>query len=112
MSRRSGDEVLEEALAHLEIAQTYATGDLSQQIVLDAASLRLAAAIEALSRLESRTRDDLFEPEWKVMWGMRNRIAHGYLLVDERVVRETLVVDLPELVQTIRRARRGIAGGS
>lgn len=109
MTRRSTDEVLEEALAHLQLAAEYATRDLDQQIVLDAASLRLAAGIDALSRLESDTRNDLFGQEWNVMWGMRNRIAHGYLLVDSRIVRQTLAVDLPDLVERIRQTRRDIA---
>lgn len=38
------------------------------------------------------------------MWGMRNRIAHGYLLVDQGTVRETVERDLPEIVGALRRA--------
>lgn len=102
-------KVLEEALSHLQFAVEYATRDLDQQIVLDATSMRLAAGIDALSRLESHTRNDLFGQEWKVMWGMRNRIAHGYLLVDSSIVRQTLAVELPDLVERISQARRDIA---
>lgn len=56
MSRRTAEELLEEALAHLEIAREYAQEDLAHQMVLDAASLRLAAAIETLSRLDEAYR--------------------------------------------------------
>jgi uncharacterized protein with HEPN domain len=106
VSRRSTDELLEEALAHLEIAAAYASGDLDQQMVLDACSLRLAAGIETLSRLDVDVRAEIFPDEWDVMWGMRNRIAHGYLLVDPRIVRQTLSVDLPDLVERLRAARQ------
>ena len=37
------------------------------------------------------------------MWGMRNRIAHGYLLVDPTVIRATLTHDVPTIVRRIRR---------
>lgn len=110
MSRRTTDELLEEALAHLEIAGTYAQGDLEQQMVLDAASLRLAAAIETLSRLDDTMGNELFGAEWRVMWGMRNRIAHGYLGVDLGILQQTLQADLPDLIATLRAARRSLPG--
>lgn len=110
MSRRTTDELLEEALAHLEIAGAYAQGDLEQQMVLDAASLRLAAAIETLSRLDDAMRNELFGAEWRVMWGMRNRIAHGYLGVDLGILQQTLQADLPDLIATLRAARRSLPG--
>lgn len=50
MSRRSTAEVLEEALSNLDLAVEYSRLDLEKQLVLDGASLRLAAGIEALSR--------------------------------------------------------------
>ena len=37
------------------------------------------------------------------MWGMRNRIAHGYLLVNPPIVRQTLKIDIPSLVSRIER---------
>ncbi len=35
------------------------------------------------------------------MWGMRNRIAHGYLLVNPPIVRQTLNIDIPSMVSRI-----------
>lgn len=35
------------------------------------------------------------------MWGMRNRIAHGYLLVDADIVRRTLEHDIPPIMAAI-----------
>ncbi|WP_277870547.1 HepT-like ribonuclease domain-containing protein [Nakamurella antarctica] len=37
------------------------------------------------------------------MWGMRNRIAHCYLLVNSDIVRQTIQIDLPETVRMIER---------
>ncbi|MFZ0530714.1 MAG: HepT-like ribonuclease domain-containing protein [Propionicimonas sp.] len=36
-----------------------------------------------------------------MMGGMRNRIAHGYLLVDAGIVRRTLEHDIPPIVARI-----------
>jgi uncharacterized protein with HEPN domain len=34
---------------------------------------------------------------------MRNRIAHGYLLVDSAIIRQTLHEDIPDILDRIRR---------
>jgi len=36
------------------------------------------------------------------MWSMRNRIAHGYLLVDTALVRQTLDLDIPSIIDRAR----------
>ncbi|GAB2778984.1 hypothetical protein GCM10027020_35550 [Nocardioides salsibiostraticola] len=101
MSRLT-DELLREALVHLELAHAYAdTSDLDQ-LVIDAICMRLSAGIEVLARLDPPVRSDLFGGNWQLMWGMRNRIAHGYLLVDSDIVRQTIEVDLPDIVRVIR----------
>lgn len=112
MTRRSTAELLEEALSNLELAAEHSQLDLEQQVILDGASLRLAAGIEALSRLPPEVRTALFEDRWAVMWGMRNRIAHGYLLIDSEIVRQTLRGDLPVLVREIREALSRNGAGS
>lgn len=53
------------------------------------------------ARLENADRDRLFGADWTVMWGMRNRIAHGYLLVNAEIVRQTVDEDLPGIVGVI-----------
>lgn len=95
---------LRDALAHFEVMQGYAQRDLSDQLVVDAVCMRLSAGIEALAGLGVKRRQEMFGVTWTLMWGMRNRIAHGYLLVDEEIVRRTLQVDIPPIVARIRRA--------
>lgn len=79
----------------------HADGDLGDQLVIDAVCMRLSAGVEALARLDPPTRDRLFGDAWPLMWGMRNRIAHGYLLVDTVIVRRTLQADIPPIMASI-----------
>lgn len=66
--------------------------------------MRLSAGIEALSGLGAADREALFGDVWNQMWGMRNRIAHGYLLVEPAIVRSTVDRDLPVMVEAVRAA--------
>ncbi len=101
---RATQELLHDALSHLHQMQTYASHDLEDQMVIDASCLRLSAALEVLHRLDDGTRDALFGDEWPIMWGIRNRIVHGYLLVDSAIIRRTLESDVPRLVSRIATA--------
>lgn len=101
MSRRP-DEILRDALAHFETMLAYAEHDLDDQLVVDAICMRLSAGIEALATLEPTVRDRIFGADWPLMWGMRNRIAHGYLLVDTAIVRQTLAQDIPKIIDRLQ----------
>ena len=101
MSRKP-DEILRDALAHFQTMRAYAGHNLDDQLVIDAICMRLSAGIEALATLEPNVRDQLFGADWPLMWGMRNRIAHGYLLVDSAIVRLTLAQDIPKIVNRIQ----------
>ncbi|MFT4030246.1 MAG: DUF86 domain-containing protein [Protaetiibacter sp.] len=109
MSARSRSEILADALEHLEIMLGYAERDLGDQLVVDAVCMRLSASIEALAALDPEYRTSLFAGQWMLMWGMRNRIAHGYLLIDATIVEATLRDDVPPIVDHIR-AELGIRG--
>lgn len=98
---RTDIELLGEARYHLSLAQEHAEADVESQRGIDAVCMRLAAGIESLSRLDEGTRADLFGGTWPAMWGMRNRIAHGYLLVETRIVRSTVERDVPSILALI-----------
>lgn len=107
MNARSGRtpiEILSEALTHFEIARSHASRDLEEQITIDAVCMRLSAGVESLSKLDEATRAATFGSSWSAMWGMRNRIAHGYLLIDAGIVRSTAERDIPGIIAQIRRA--------
>ena len=99
---RSTHELLREALVHLKLVVEYARReDLDHQLAIDAICMRLSAGIEVLARLEPDVRSRLFGNDWQYMSAMRNRIAHGYLLVDSGIVRRTIEIDLPEILRVI-----------
>ena len=58
--------------------QAYAANELSSQLVIDAVCMRLSAGLESLNRLEPGRLDELGGADWPLMWGMRDRIAHGF----------------------------------
>lgn len=99
---RTTPEVLTDALAHFRIMYDHADQGLEHRLVLDAVCMRLSAGIEALAVLDPRVRDELFGSDWRLMWGLRNRIAHGYLLVDDRIIEQTLKDDVPGIIERIR----------
>lgn len=98
---RSPEESLREARTHFSLMRQHAQGDLAHQLVIDAICMRLSAGVEALARLDTPTRDRLFGDAWPLMWGRRNRIAHGYLLVDTDIVRRTLEHDIPPILASL-----------
>lgn len=93
--------MLSEARTHFALMARHARGDLDDQLVIDAVCMRLSAGLESLARLDPAVRDRLFGDAWPLMWGMRNRIAHGYLSVDAAIVRRTLERDIPPIAATI-----------
>lgn len=102
---RTAAELLAEVVAHLDVLHRHLErGSVDDATVADAVSLRLAAAIEALHRGGSDLTTDLFGDDWPVIWGMRNRIAHGYAWIDIETVRATVDEDLPA-VEAVVRAR-------
>lgn len=98
---RTPEESLREARTHFLLMRQHAEGDVAEQLVIDAVCMRLSAGVEALARLDSATRHRLFGEAWPLMWGMRNRIAHGYLLVDTDIVLRTLQHDMPPIMARI-----------
>jgi uncharacterized protein with HEPN domain len=97
--RQSAAELAAEALEHFDAVVEYGERDLEEQLVIDAICMRLSAGIEVLSRLDPWVRDQAFATAWPLMWGMRNRIAHGYLLVRPEIIRRTIAEDLPAIRQ-------------
>lgn len=66
----------------------------------------LARRVRGARRCDRATRTDpeLFGTAWPSMWGMRNRIAHGYLLVETDIVRSTVDRDVPRIIGVIEAA--------
>ncbi len=101
---RSDRQLLADALSHLEVLRNHqARCDLDDQTIVDAVSLRLAAAIEAVANITVDVRASAFGADWPLMWATRNRIAHGYTFIDRDMIAATIDNDLPAFEATIRR---------
>lgn len=95
---RTDREVTQDALDHLVVLRTHLSrGDLNDQTVADAVSLRLAAAIEAIAHGSDGLRERLFAGEWGIAWATRNRIVHSYIYIDHGIIAATVATDLPDL---------------
>lgn len=93
---RDEARALDDALAHLEMVQRHALHGLDDRLVVDAVCMRLSAGLESLSQLPAETREEILGTDWKLMWGMRNRVAHGCLLVDAAIVEQTVARDVSD----------------
>lgn len=102
---RSDEELVKDALDHIEILKSHLTrSDLEQLIIADAVNMRLSAAIESLSQTTPEFRAEYFAEDWKLMKATRNRISHGYSFVDQSIIQQTIVNRLPGLEAQLRTA--------
>lgn len=110
--KRSDRERLLDALGHLAVLRQHLTrSDLREQIVLDAAVLRLSSAIESLSHVSDSLRRQTIPDElWRKIKGTRNLIAHEYGFLHEAQLREIFEGDATTLEADIRRMLEQAAG--
>lgn len=102
---RSDEELVHDALDHIEMLKRHLNrGDVADETVADAVSLRLGAAIEAISETTVEFRERTFGNDWKIIWATRNRITHGYAYVDRNMIRDTVEQDLPDFERRLRRS--------
>ena len=109
--KRSDRERLLDALGHLNVLKQHVTGgDVREQIVLDAAVLRLSSAIESLSHVSDPLRRSAIPDElWRKIKGTRNLIAHEYGFLQEAQLREIFEGDAATLEADIRRMLEQVA---
>lgn len=74
--------------------------------MLDVAAIRLMAVGEEVKKIDKRTGGELLSRyphiDWKGVMGLRDIIAHGYFHIDAVVVFDTLRVNVPPLLATIK----------
>jgi hypothetical protein len=58
---------------------------------------------EAAKRIPDEIRSKYPMIPWKIISAMRDRLIHGYDVVDDSVLWKTVVLDLPELLQNLKK---------
>ena len=77
-------------------------GDYDQDENLRLALTHLLQVIgEAASRVSRDFRDAHSQIEWSAIIGMRQKVVHDYMNVDEDIVWETAIGDIPPLIATL-----------
>ncbi|MEY4039144.1 MAG: hypothetical protein RLZZ52_12 [Actinomycetota bacterium] len=107
---RTDEELVRDALDHLEVLRHHLSkGPFEDPLISDAVNMRLSAAIETISQTSSGLRETYFGSEWRYMKDMRNRISHGYSLLDLELVQGTIDIDVPYFEAQLRQALADIS---
>ena len=69
----------------------------------DAALCNIELIGEAATHVFVHVREAHPEIEWRRIVGTRNRVAHGYLGIDNDVVWDVIQTDIPDLLPKLRR---------
>lgn len=99
---------LEDMLTHAREAMAAVAGrpreDLETDRFLNLALQRLVEVVgEAATRVSDELRQSHPELPWRQIIGMRNRLIHGYDLVDNDILWATVQYDFPELSAQLQR---------
>ena len=108
MSRRDDRISMQQMLDYARDAVSMAHGrkrsDLESDYMFQLALTRLVEIIgEAGSRVSIPVRESYREIPWSDIVGMRNRLIHGYDLVDLNILWDTVAVDLPALISALEK---------
>ena len=77
--------------------------ELEQNEMMQYALMKLVEKVgEAANRVSKQTQRNHPEIPWSAVMGMRNRLVHDFEAVDLSTVRETLIDDLPPLIEQLR----------
>ena len=63
---------------------------------------------EAAGRVSPETRERFGDVPWGDVIGMRNRLIHGYDVIDQDVLWDTLTTDLPPLISQLEDVLRSL----
>ena len=102
--KRTEQEWLLDALGHIDTLKRYIAGDNpDRELVLDAAALRLSAAIDSVARIPEVQRQSVMSDVlWREIKGVRNHIAHGYGFADRTELYNVIIDDVTEFESCIR----------
>lgn len=107
MSKRDDQVSLKDMLNHareaVELLGHETPAGLARNRVLQLAPTRLMEIVgEAANRVSSDTQQRHAEIPWPQIIGMRNRLIHGYDVIDFDLLWDTLTDDLPPLIASLQ----------
>jgi uncharacterized protein with HEPN domain len=107
MSKRDDRISLRDMLSHareaIELLGTASQEELQQDRVMQLALTRLIEIVgEAANRVSPETRHKHSKIPWPQIIGMRNRLVHGYDVVDLNLLWGTVNYDLPPLLRELQ----------
>jgi uncharacterized protein with HEPN domain len=96
--------MLDHAREALEFARGKTREDLENDRLRHLALVRLVEVVgEAASRVPKTVQDSHPDIPWRGVIGTRNRLIHGYDIVDNERLWIIVTKDLPDLVETLKR---------
>ena len=106
--------VLKKIQQHIESVLRYCQGIHSFQqfqsdsMLVEATVFNLMQIGElAKASLSDEAKSQLTAIPWTQMYGMRNRIVHGYAGVNMNIVWDTIQIDLPKLLEELQGCQAG-----
>lgn len=108
MSRRDDTTSLRDMLDHareaVALLGSMGREELAANRVVQLALTRLVEIIgEAANRVSDDGQRKYAEIPWAQIVGMRNRLVHGYDVIDYDLLWDTVTTDLPPLIATLER---------
>jgi uncharacterized protein with HEPN domain len=106
-SRRHWSDRVRDILDALQEIKTFTAQLNFEQFQADLKTIRavemnLIVIGEAAAAIPEEVQETHTAVPWHLMRGMRNRIVHAYFAVDERVLWDTILNDLPVLQEQLR----------
>jgi len=107
MSRHDDSVCIKDMLAHaseaMDLLSDRSREALCRDRVIQLALTRLVEIVgEAANRVSADGRRRHPEVPWPKIIGMRNRLIHGYDVIDYDLLYNTIRTDLPPLIQQLR----------
>ena len=108
MSKHDDRISLRDMLSHareaVEILGDTTQEKLGSNRVLQLALTRLVEIVgEAANRVSPGARQERPEVPWPQIIGMRNRLVHGYDVIDLELLWDTVLTDLPPLIESLEK---------
>ena len=76
---------------------------VANSLIYDATLHNLALLGEAAAHIPTPIREQHPEVQWRAMIGMRNRIIHAYLGIDDDLIWDIIQEDAPAVLPALRR---------